>query len=157
MPNIDEIYFQEAAKEAKLATCHRAKCGCVIVAADKSIIGRGHNSPPGDDEAQRTCDIADYDFSVKPKYDKTCCVHAEWKAILDACKRRGKAIEGSTLYFMRINDKGEFTNADAPYCTVCSRLTLESGVKWFVLWNGAPQVYDTSKYNKLSYDFHRGV
>ncbi len=55
-------------------------------------IGRGHNSPPDDDETQRTREVGDYNYEVKPKYDKTCCVHAEWNAILDACKRYGKAI-----------------------------------------------------------------
>lgn len=157
MKGSEEIYFKQAAEEAKKATCQRARCGSVIVTTGGLVIGRGHNSPPLNDESQRTCGIDDWDFDKKPKYDKTCCIHAEWNAILDACKHHGEAIEGSTLYFMRVDEEGKFTNADTPYCTVCSRLALESGVAWFALWNGKPQVYDTSEYNKLSYDFHQGV
>lgn len=152
-----EDYFTLAAEEARLATCYRAHCGSVIVSKEGNVIGKGHNSPPNDDEAQRTCNTNDYDYDKKPKYDKTCCVHAEWNAILDACKQHGNAIEGSTLYFMRIDENGNFTNADTPFCTVCSRLALESGVAVFALWNTKPVLYDSSEYNVLSYKFHKKV
>lgn len=152
-----EQYFALAAKEAALATCHRAKCGSVIVTEAGDVIGKGHNSPPSDDETQRTCDVDDYDFAKKPKYDKTCCVHAEWNAILDACKQHGRAIEGSILYFMRIDDDGNLTDASTPFCTVCSRLALQSGIAIFALWNEKPVLYKTAQYNLLSYEFHRGV
>ncbi len=151
------VYFHAAAKEAALATCHRAKCGTVIVSRNGVIIGQGHNSPPNDDETQRMCDASNYDFDKKPKYDKTCCVHAEWNAILDACKRHGGAIQGSTLYFMRIDNDSNFTNADTPFCTVCSRLALQSGIVSFALWDKKPVLYDTTEYNRLSYEFHIGV
>lgn len=150
-------YFTLAAREAADATCHRAKCGSVIISRGGIVIGRGHNSPPDDDESQRTCDVKDWDFNKKPKYDKTCCVHAEWNAILDACKHHGNDIEGSTLYFMRIDDNGNFTDASTPFCTVCSRLALQSGIATFALWNEKPVLYDTAEYNLLSYRFHRGV
>lgn len=153
----DEEFFNLAAEEAKKATCHRARCGSIIVSQNGEIIGRGHNSPPLEDESQRTCDSDNYDTGRKPKYDKTCCVHAEWNAILDACKSHGKAIEGSTLYFMRIDEDGTFTAAGKPYCTVCSRLALQSGVSTFALWDGEPKLFDTKTYNSLSYDFHRSV
>lgn len=32
------------------------------------------------------------------------------------CKKAGNDIEGSTLYFMRIDDKAHFTDADEPFC-----------------------------------------
>lgn len=146
-------YFQKAAEEAANATCYRAKCGSVIVSKDGDIIGRGHNSPPLDDESQRTCNN-DYDLSRIAKYDKTCCVHAEWNAILDACKANPDKIAGSTLYFMRIDDKGDFTEAGDPYCTVCSRLALQSGVSNFALWNTEPDIRSTLDYNQDSYNYH---
>lgn len=151
---MDEEYFKQAQAEALKATCNRAHCGAVIVSKDGQIIGRGYNAPPLGDESQRMCD-AELDKSIKQNNDKTCCVHAEWNAIMDALKHRGDKIEGSTLYFMRVDDKGEFTEAGQPYCTVCSRLALESGVKTFGLWNDGPELFDTARYNQVSYDYYR--
>lgn len=146
-------YFAAAAGEAAAATCHRAKCGAVVVAEDGEIIGRGYNAPPLGDEAQRMCDRT-WDLDSKPKYDKTCCVHAEWNAILDACKQAGSKIKGATLYFMRLDAAGNFTDAGEPFCTVCSRLALASGVSYFALWNDGPDVRPTAQYNQQSYAYY---
>ena len=144
-------FFRAAAVVAQEATCYRAKCGTVIVKGGV-IIGRGYNGPALDDEANRTCGKR-YDLTVKPKYDKTCCIHAEWRAILGACKQSDD-LSGSVLYFMRVDDKGNFTDAGDPYCTTCSRLTLEAGIERFVLWNdNGADVYDASEYNQKSYEF----
>lgn len=145
-------YFKLAAKVAKQATCTNAHCGAVIVSGDE-VIGTGYNAPPLNDESQRMCDKK-FDNSKRPGYDTTCCVHAEWNAIIDALKNNSDKIEGSTLYFMRVSEKGEFTDAGLPFCTVCSRLALQSGIKYFGLWNDGPQMFDTKKYNKISYKFH---
>lgn len=149
-------YFKEAAKVAKSATCYKAKCGSVVVAVDGTIIGVGYNSPPLNDESQRTCE-SEWNLNSKPKYDKTCCVHAEWNAVLDACKTNPKKVEGSTLYFMRIDENGYFTQAGEPYCTVCSRLALQSGIAFFCLWNDGEDRYDTATYNRKSYQYHSHV
>lgn len=145
-------FFKEAQKVAKLATCNRAHCGAVIVSQDGRIIGKGYNAPPKGDEWQRMCDV-ELDQSLKQNNDKTCCVHAEWNAIIDALKHHAAKIEGSTLYFMRIDDEGEFTEAGKPYCTVCSRLALESGIAVFGLWNDGPEMIETGRYNQRSYEF----
>lgn len=145
-------YFEKAAEVAANATCLRAKCGSIIVAEDGMVIGEGYNAPPLGYEDQRTCEI-DWDTSVKPKYDTTCCVHAEWNAILDACKRHPEKIGGATLYFMRIDEKGGFTDAGEPYCTVCSRLALQSGIEYFSLWNGGEERFSTKHYNLASYSY----
>lgn len=150
---MDVEYFQIAADIAKDATCARAKCGSVIVSTDNKVIGRGFNAPPLNDELQRRCDI-EIDINIKPKYDKTCCVHAEWNAIINSLRDHPDKINGSTLYFMRIDDNGLFTNAGDPFCTVCSRLALQSGISRFVLWNNGPQFFDTKEYNKISYDIY---
>jgi len=151
-----EHFFEEARKVAVMATCNRAHCGAVIVATDGQIIGKGYNAPPQGDEAQRMCDV-EFHSPLKPKSDKTCCVHAEWNAIIDALKRHGDKIDGSTLYFMRVNDAHEFTGAGVPWCTVCSRLALESGIAEFGLWqeDEGPKMFDTSTYNLESYAFYK--
>jgi len=151
---IHQAYFEAAQQVAQQATCHRAHCGSVIIAEDGTIIGRGFNAPPNNDESQRMCDVV-LDKSIKQNNDKTCCVHAEWNAILDALKNNPSKVEGSTLYFMRVNDEGEFTEAGEPYCTVCSRLALQSGIKVFGLWNEGPQMIDTTLYNQKSYEYFR--
>ena len=147
-------YFEAARRVATGALCHRARCGSVVVSKEGDIIGKGYNAPPLEDESQRMCMQNEFNMAVKPKSDKTCCVHAEWNAIIDALKNNSDQVEGATLYFMRVDETGGKTEAGKPYCTVCSRLALQSGIKSFGLWNEGPQMFDTKNYNKLSYDFY---
>ena len=149
-----EQFFEQARQVALGATCTRARCGSVVVSKDGDVIGHGFNAPPLGDESQRMCEV-ELDRSIKQNNDKTCCVHAEWNAILDALKNHPQEIEGSTLYFMRVNDEGEFTEAGEPYCTVCSRLALQSGISTFGLWNSGPQMFDAKEYNQKSYNYFR--
>lgn len=147
-------FFQAAADVANGATCQRARCGSVIV-KDGRIVGSGYNGPPLGDESRRTCSET-WDYTKKPKYDLTCCVHAEWRAVIDACKNNPADVSGSTLYFMRTNQQGNFTDAGVPYCTTCSRFVMESGVAEFALWNdNGADVYRMDEYDALSYEFYR--
>lgn len=148
-------FFEAAALAANEATCLRAKCGSVIVAKSGVIIGRGFNAPPLGDESQRTCKAV-FDLSSKPKYDKTCCVHAEWNAVIDALNDATREqIEDSRLYFMRIDDEGNFTDAGQPYCTTCSRFNMQAGVAEFALWNDdGADIYTLPEYNEMSYSYH---
>ena len=148
-----EKYFKLAADTARNATCTHAKCGSIIVSSDGVVIGSGFNAPPLNDEDQRKCDFV-CDETIKSKYDNTCCVHAEWNAIIDALRNYPDEIFGSTLYFMRIDNNGNFTNAGDPFCTVCSRLALQSGISKFALWNDDPQFFSTKEYNEISYNFY---
>lgn len=94
-------FFEAAAVVAQDATCHRAKCGTVIVQQGE-VIGSGYNGPPLGDETNRMCKkIDELDLSIKSKYNKTCCPHTEVRAIFDALKNHADKIGGSTLYFMR--------------------------------------------------------
>jgi len=147
-------HFKQAQLVAQQATCLRAKCGSVVISKNGELIGKGYNAPPLGNESQRMCDVQ-LDKTIKQNNDKTCCVHAEWNAIIDALKHHGDKIDGSTLYFMRVGEDGEFTEAGDPYCTVCSRLALESGVKTFGLWNEGPEMIDTNTYNQKSYAYFR--
>lgn len=144
-------YFQAAAEVAAHATCTRAKCGSIIV-KDGIVLGSGFNSPALNDEGQRLCE-AEMNTSEKPKYDKTCCIHAEWRAVLEACKTHASELTGSTLYFMRVDESGNFTDAGDPFCTVCSRLTMDAGVAEFALYNDqGADIYTLDEYNLKSYE-----
>src|SRR3989338_4103985 len=111
-------WMEKAAEVAGRALCHRAKCGTIIVKGGQ-IIGAGYNAPPLDNEENRTCNK---EFGPgKPKYDRTCCVHAEWRAIMDALKRNTEKIKGSKLYFTRVDENGQIKKTGRPHCTVCSR------------------------------------
>lgn len=144
-------WMNEAAKVAERALCLKAKCGTVIVSGNE-IIGRGYNAPPLDKEENRTCDK---DFGVgKPKYDRTCCIHAEWRAIMDALAHNPDKIKGSKLYFTRVDATGNIKKSGKPYCTVCSRLALDSGIETFALWHEEGICdYPTPEYDRLSYEY----
>jgi deoxycytidylate deaminase len=145
-------WFDEAERAARDATCLRAKCGTVVV-TDGEIIGEGFNSPPGDLESQRRCLIKD---EVHPKFksDKTCCVHAEQRAIMEAFARHPDKIKNAALYFIRLDDTGKKKFSGKPYCTHCSKLALDAGIGTFALWHEKGMgIYETEEYNLLSYKY----
>lgn len=142
-------FFEKVVEVAEQATCNRSKCGSIIV-KDGEIIGEGFNSPPANLEGQRRClkKKNEYNFKVT---DKTCCVYAEQRAIMDALKKNSEKIVGSRLYFIRLDENCEIAFAGRPYCTICSKMALDSGVKEFVLYHEEGIcVYDTAEYNELS-------
>jgi deoxycytidylate deaminase len=150
-------WMNEAAKVATRALCLNAKCGAVIV-KDGEIIGAGYNAPPLDQAENRMCVLTSDPAALarrgKPKYDFTCCLHAEWRAILDALKRNANKIEGAKLYFVRVDETGHIKKSGQPYCTACSRLALDVGLDKFLLWHekGIGE-YPTDEYNRLSYEY----
>lgn len=145
-------WFKEAINEAVKSTCLRAKCGSIIV-KDKQIIGKGFNSPPVNLESQRKClnEKSLYDEKVT---DKTCCVHAEQRAIIDALKNNPDKIKDSSLYFIRLDLGDNILFSKKPYCTHCSKLALDVGIKEFILWHKKGIcIYDTEEYNDLSFNY----
>lgn len=149
----EERFLQEAIAVARQASCLRSKCGSIIV-KDGRIIGTGFNSPAGQRESERRCtaDKTAYDSKVT---DKTCCMHAEERAIMDALRRHPDQLVGSTLYFIRLDEENNPQYAGAPYCTLCSKLALDAGIALFVLWHETGMTaYPTDEYNRLSYEFH---
>ena len=145
-------YFEEAVKQAEKSKCERARCGSVVV-KNEAIIGRGFNSPPAELESQRRCSKSKNNLDDKVT-DKTCCMHAEQRAIIDTLKNNPDLIKGADLYFVRINDKGINIPAGKPYCTICSKMALDIGIKNFVLFHKEGiKFYDTQEYNDLSFGF----
>jgi deoxycytidylate deaminase len=146
------IYFLRAKEIALESTCRRSLCGSVI-AQNNEIIGKGFNGPPGLKESQRRCFCLKENFDKKIT-DKTCCIHAEQRAIIDALKYNPDKIVGSSLYFIRLDMKKEISYAGRPYCTICSKMALDVGIKNFVLWHEKGIcVYNTEEYNSLSFDY----
>lgn len=146
-----EMYFGQAIAEARKSMCERRKCGSVIVSLAGEIIGRGFGSPPADDASQRRCERK-HELDPGFKSDKTCCIHAEWRAILDALRHHPAKIEGAALYFAAVDEEGEHVFAGAPYCTICSKMALDVGLSWFGLWHETGiRMYDTREYNDLSF------
>lgn len=144
-------WMNEAAHVARKAMCLRSKCGTVVV-KDGVVIGKGYNAPPLDAETNRVC-LNEYSEG-KRKYDRTCCMHAEWRAIMDALKQHPADIVGSKLYFVRVDQKGNIRKSGKPYCTVCSRMALDAGVGHFLLWHEAGVgEYPTDAYDKLSREY----
>lgn len=147
-----QTYLEHAANIAQKATCSRASCGCVIV-KEGTIIGKGFNSPPLELETQRRCMVEKSSYAAKVT-DKTCCVHAEQRAIMHALRTHSNELQGSRLYFIRLDKNKNITKSGKPYCTICSKMALDVGIAEFVLWHeDGICVYDTQEYNKLSFDF----
>ncbi|MFA6338950.1 MAG: deaminase [Candidatus Paceibacterota bacterium] len=134
---VADKYIEEAKIMAQKATCSRAKCGAVIV-KDEEIIGRGFNSPPYNDEKERRCENKKNEYDIKVT-DKTCCMHAEQRAIMDALRNHADKLEGSKLYFSRFysNGKQRLTGGregkNQLYCTVCTKMMFDVGVAEFIL------------------------
>lgn len=149
-------YIAKAAEIALSSTCERSRCGSIIVQKDQ-IIGSGFNSPPQNREEQRRCSYPKDLYHPKVT-DKTCCVHAEQRAIIDALKNNSDKIAGSRLYFISLDRDGAFSKTGVqsgkPYCTICSKMSLDVGIKEFVLRHEEGIcVYDTAEYNLLSFQF----
>lgn len=148
-------WMHQASACAKRARCHRAKCGAVIV-ADDIVIGQGYNAPPLDNPENARCN-EHYELPVNFKYDRTCCIHAEWRAIMDALTQHPEKIHDSVLYFTRVDDEGTILKSGRPYCTVCSRLALDAGISSFVLWHEEGiSAYPTREYDIYSHEYTGG-
>lgn len=136
---------------AKMATCKRSKCGSIIVSKQGVIIGKGYNSMP--------CNVTGECFKEKLaptfKSDKTCCVHAEQRAIINALENIWRdQIKGSSLFFIRLDEHDNPKHSGEPYCSICSKMALDVGIENFVLlhkegWTS----YNTTEYNERTFQY----
>ncbi len=135
--------------------CLSAKCGAIIVVdGTTKIIGTGANGPAGKEK----CRCKDkYTIPNDNRHDLTCCVHAEWRAILSAMPFNQMKIKNSSLYFIRLSDDGkDLQYCDDTYCTVCSRLILEAGLRSVILYQTKGIFeYSAQKFNNLSYKHYQ--
>ncbi|MBI4150797.1 hypothetical protein HY492_01600 [Candidatus Woesearchaeota archaeon] len=145
-------WMMKAVEQAREATCERRKCGSVIV-LDGELISWGKNSPPGELESQRRCSCEKGNYHSKVT-DKTCCVHAEQRAIINGLTWKAKKVPGSQLYFASVDERGNPLRSGKPYCTICSKMALDVGIADFRLWHQEGiGVYTTEEYNTLSFQY----
>lgn len=145
--NLDKEKFNQLVEVAKNSTCCRSKCGSIIL-SDEEVIGIGYNSQPCNVVGECFKDDLDKDF----KSDKTCCIHAEQRAIFEALKNHPDKIVGSTLFFIRLDEHDHAKRSGEPYCTICSKMALDVGISKFCLWHAEGwTAYDTDYYNRLSF------
>lgn len=146
-----EAYIREAASCARYSGCDDARCGAVIV-RNGEIIGRGFNAPPAGSSTKR-CHVPKTRYHAKVT-DKTCCIHAEVRAIHDALRSSPDRLLGSDLYFVRVDEYGEPKRSGAPYCTICSKLSLDVGIAAFHLFQEEGIVgYPADEYNERSFAY----
>lgn len=144
---------------ARRSMCLSSKCGAILVREDLEglLIGHGYNAPPGDSEKHRRCGRT-RPSALKPKADRTCCQHAEKRALFEALRAFPTAVVGATMYFTRVNEQNEPVPSGRPYCTGCSKDALDLGVSGWVLWHGdGPRWYSASQYNDLSHEYDHSV
>lgn len=147
---ISQENFDILVDTAKKSTCHRSKCGSIILSKNDEIIGIGYNSMPCYEEAQCFKDGLAPGF----KSDKTCCIHAEQRAIMDALKNNAEDIKDSLLLFIRLDENDIPKRSGEPYCTICSKMALDTGIGRFALWHKEGwTAYEASYYNKLSFEY----
>lgn len=137
-------------EEAKKSTCERSKCGAIIVSKDKVIIGAGHNSMPCGEIGECFKDHLSKNF----KSDKTCCVHAEQRAIIDSIKNFPDSVPGGSIFFIRLDENDEPKHSGEPYCSICSKMALDVGISTFNLWHKEGWTpYDAKEYNILTFKY----
>lgn len=134
---------------AKKATCKRSKCGSVIV-NNGIIIGEGYNSMP----CNEVGDCFKESLAPTFKSDKTCCIHAEQRAIMDALSKNSEQIKGSTLLFIRLDENDNPKYSGDPYCSICSKMSLDVGIESFVLYHKEGWTsYNTKEYNEITFQY----
>lgn len=146
---VDQKHFDYLIEVAKKSTCSRSKCGSILI-KNYIIIGEGYNAMPCNNQTECFKDSLPGNF----KSDKTCCVHAEQRAIMDALTKHPKSVPGSDLLFIRLDENDNPKRSGEPYCTICSKMALDAGVSRFFLWHKEGwTAYDTAHYNELSFQY----
>lgn len=145
-----QTWLQAAGNAARHSACLRRKCGSVLVSEGGEIYAEDVNKLPRGAEVH--CNP--YQLGQGFKSDKACCVHAEQRSILQALQK-GQKVEGSTMVFASVDDAGNRLQSGRPYCTICSKMALESGVKYWILEHAEGITrYEALEYNKLSFEYN---
>jgi len=145
------IWFNKTAEVASRSLCRRALCGSIIV-KDGEVLAEGFNSPPQNKDEYRTC-LNEYDIPAGFRHDRTCCIHAEQRAIENA-RKKGVDIVGSRIYFVAVDRDGKMINATDMKCTICSRAVLDAGIAEFAFYTAeGVRIYEPAEVNELSYQY----
>lgn len=73
---------------------------------------------------------------------------------MDALRSNPQKLKGACLYFVKLDEADQIQFAGKPYCTICSKIALDSGISQFVLWHASgTTIYDTEEYNRLSFAY----
>lgn len=135
------------------STCLERRCGAVIV-LNGQIIGQGFNSPPGNLRGQRRCN-QDKDSLDKKITDRTCCIHAEIRAINHALKKI-ENLSKSIVYFASVNEKGKRLKSGKSYCTICSKIALDVGIRsWVLEHEDNTVIYSSEECNDISFRYRK--
>lgn len=146
-----EMWIDKTAEVASRSLCRRALCGSIIV-KDGELLAEGFNSPPRNRDEYRTC-LNEYDIPAGFRHDRTCCIHAEQRAIENALKA-GKDVAGSRIYFVAIDREGNKIMATEMKCTICSRAVLDAGISEFAFYTAeGVRVYEPAEVDALSYEY----
>lgn len=74
---------------------------------------------------------------------------------MDALKHHPEKLAGSTLFYVRVDENGDKKFARGfPFCTLCSKMTVDAGISEFV-WYQADglRFFGSEEYNALSFSY----
>jgi|ERR1041384_50447 deoxycytidylate deaminase len=144
-------WFDKCAEVASRSLCLRALCGAIIV-KNGELIAEGFNSPPQNRHEYRTC-LNEYDIPAGFRHDRTCCIHAEQRAI-EKAQKAGNDLTGSRIYFVAVDPEGSKIVATDLKCTICSRAVLDAGIAEFAFYaKEGIRVYEPAEVDALSYRY----
>ncbi|HTY39638.1 MAG TPA: hypothetical protein VMC43_00915 [Candidatus Paceibacterota bacterium] len=144
-------WLNKAVEVAKQSLCQRAHYGSIIE-KDGAELSEGFNSPPQNDEHYRTC-ANEYEIPTGFRHDRTCCIHAEQRAIQNGYKA-GKDLRGAKIYLVTVDEAGNKVPTADLKCTICSRAVLDAGIKEFVYYFAdGVRSYDPEEVHKLSFEY----
>jgi deoxycytidylate deaminase len=143
-------FIVEASRVARSSPCLSGKrCGSLIV-KDQFVIGRANNAPP-------SCIVLDncQQLSRKSNFksDPSCCLHAEQRALMKALCHHPTHLQGSSLYYARIDEHGLLVYSRTPRCTICSKLILDMGISFcYMLHSFGLTVYSALDFNTYAFN-----
>lgn len=116
-PSWDTVWFGMSELIAQRSLCSRAQVGCVIVAADQTVLSCSYNGPPPGYNVSGTCTSwcprARGEGSLGNVYDNCPSAHAEANGVARLDRSR---VRGATAYVNR------------SVCLQCAKLLAASGV-----------------------------
>jgi deoxycytidylate deaminase len=147
------LWLERAAEIARNSRCCRRRCGSILISPAGDILATGENGLPGA-PGQSAVHCQPYALSSAFKSDKSCCIHAEQRAVM-AALASGKDLKGSVMIFTSVDENGDRLPSGRPYCTICSKMALDAGVgSWILEHEREIVLYEASAYNRISFEYN---